>query len=88
MGELHLDIMVDRLRREFNLNTHTGSPQVAYRETITKPGQEIEGKSPNKHNKLYFKVEPLTKEVSGLLESGEIPEMRIKKKDLTYWCVI
>ena len=34
MGELHLEIIVDRLKREFNVNTHVGKPQVAYRETV------------------------------------------------------
>jgi elongation factor G len=42
MGELHLDILVDRLKREFKLNVNTGKPQVAYRETITKPVSESE----------------------------------------------
>lgn len=37
MGELHLDIIVDRLRREFKVDANVGNPQVAYRETITKP---------------------------------------------------
>jgi elongation factor G len=37
MGELHLEIIVDRLMREFNVNANVGAPQVAYRETITKP---------------------------------------------------
>jgi len=37
MGELHLEIIVDRLKREFNVNAQVGAPQVAYRETITKP---------------------------------------------------
>ena len=36
MGELHLEIIVDRLKREFNVNVHVGSPQVAYKECITK----------------------------------------------------
>ena len=36
MGELHLEIIVDRLMREFNVNANVGAPQVAYRETITK----------------------------------------------------
>ena len=36
MGELHLDILVDRMRREFNVDANVGAPQVAYRETITK----------------------------------------------------
>lgn len=42
MGELHLDILVDRLKREFKLNVNTGKPQVAYRETITQPISESE----------------------------------------------
>ena len=37
MGELHLEILVDRLRREFKVNANVGRPQVAYRETITAP---------------------------------------------------
>ncbi|MFN3453258.1 MAG: EF-Tu/IF-2/RF-3 family GTPase, partial [Sphingorhabdus sp.] len=37
MGELHLDILVDRMRREFKVEANIGQPQVAYRETITKP---------------------------------------------------
>ncbi|MEG6509818.1 elongation factor G [Methyloligella sp. 2.7D] len=37
MGELHLDIIVDRLRREFKVDANVGAPQVAYRETLTKP---------------------------------------------------
>jgi elongation factor G len=39
MGELHLDIIVDRLKREFKVEANIGAPQVAYRETITKPFQ-------------------------------------------------
>ena len=43
MGELHLEIIVDRLRREFNVNAQVGAPQVAYRETITR-AVDVEGK--------------------------------------------
>ena len=39
MGELHLDIIIDRMRREFNVECNVGKPQVAYRETITKTGE-------------------------------------------------
>jgi len=39
MGELHLDIILDRLKREFNVQTNAGAPQIAYRETITKPAK-------------------------------------------------
>ncbi|MBZ9664750.1 elongation factor G [Pseudomonas sp. LMG 31766] len=44
MGELHLDILVDRMKREFNVEANIGKPQVSYRETITKDAVEIEGK--------------------------------------------
>jgi elongation factor G len=44
MGELHLEIIVDRLRREFGVGANIGRPQVSYRETIRKPAQKVEGK--------------------------------------------
>ncbi|OGL31132.1 translation elongation factor G [Candidatus Saccharibacteria bacterium RIFCSPHIGHO2_12_FULL_41_12] len=44
MGELHLEIIVDRMKREFNVEANIGQPQVAYRETIRKDGVEVEGK--------------------------------------------
>ena len=42
MGELHLEVLVDRMMREFNVEAHVGKPQVAYRETITQPVEKIE----------------------------------------------
>jgi elongation factor G len=44
MGELHLEILVDRLTREFNVAANVGKPQVAYRETIRKPVGKVEGR--------------------------------------------
>lgn len=44
MGELHLEILVDRMKREFNVEANIGAPQVAYRETIRKDAVEAEGK--------------------------------------------
>jgi elongation factor G len=44
MGELHLEIIVDRLKREFNVEANVGRPQVAYRETVSKPAERIQGK--------------------------------------------
>jgi elongation factor G len=44
MGELHLEIIVDRMRREFNVEANIGKPQVAYRETIRKTVEKVDGK--------------------------------------------
>jgi elongation factor G len=44
MGELHLEILVDRMKREFKVEANIGAPQVAYRETIRKDAVEVEGK--------------------------------------------
>ncbi len=44
MGELHLEILVDRMRREFGVEASVGKPQVAYRETIRLPARDVEGK--------------------------------------------
>jgi elongation factor G len=44
MGELHLEIIVDRMKREFNVEANVGAPQVAYRETIRKVANDVEGK--------------------------------------------
>jgi elongation factor G len=44
MGELHLEIIIDRLRREFNVDANVGRPQVAYRETVGKRVEKIAGK--------------------------------------------
>jgi elongation factor G len=44
MGELHLEIIIDRLKREFNVDANVGRPQVAYRETISIPAERITGK--------------------------------------------
>ena len=44
MGELHLEIIVDRMQREFKVDANIGRPQVAYRETIKKRVEKVEGK--------------------------------------------
>jgi len=44
MGELHLEIIVDRLKREFNVDANVGKPQVAYRETVSRPAEKVQGK--------------------------------------------
>ncbi|MCA9798350.1 MAG: elongation factor G [Cyanobacteria bacterium HKST-UBA04] len=63
MGELHLDIIVDRLLREFKVDANVGKPQVAYRETITKEA-DVEGKyvrqsgGKGQYGHVVIKVEP------------------------------
>jgi elongation factor G len=63
MGELHLDVIVDRLKREFNVVANVGAPQVAYRETITKAA-DVEGKfirqsgGRGQYGHVWIKFEP------------------------------
>jgi elongation factor G len=65
MGELHLEIIVDRMKREFGVEASVGKPQVAYRETIRKPVEEIEGKfvkqsgGRGQYGHVVIKLEPL-----------------------------
>jgi len=82
MGELHLEIIENRIITEKGVEVKTSQPIVVFRESITKLSQEIEGKTPNKHNKFYFVVEPLSPEIYRLVKEGTIPEGRIKKKNL------
>lgn len=85
MGELHLEVIENRIREEKGVDIKASPPIVVFRETVTKPSLEAEGKSPNKHNKFYFKVEPLEDSIYDLIKKGEIPETRIKKKDDSIW---
>lgn len=82
MGELHLEVIENRIRDEKGLQVKTSDPIVVYRESLSKKGPEVEGKTPNKHNKFYFYVEPLEQAIAEVIKKGELPEMRIKKKDL------
>jgi len=83
MGELHLEIVENRIVTEKGLKVLTSPPIVVYRESISAKSPEVEGKSPNKHNKFYFVVEPLDDGMYKAIKAGDIPETRIKKKDLT-----
>ncbi|MGG4606063.1 elongation factor G [Paenalcaligenes sp. Me131] len=65
MGELHLEVLVDRMRREFNVEANVGKPQVAYRETIRKVCPEVEGKfvrqsgGRGQYGHVVLKLEPM-----------------------------
>lgn len=67
MGELHLEIVVDRLKREFGVNVRVGQPQVAYRETIKRPA-EAEGKyirqtgGRGQYGHVILRIEPIPEE--------------------------
>jgi elongation factor G len=81
MGELHLEIMIDRMKREFNVEANVGQPQVAYRETITTQAEaeykyvkQSGGKGQYGHVKIILKpLEPLT-------EGAKIPK-NVKRYD-------
>ncbi|MFQ6089699.1 MAG: elongation factor EF-2 [Candidatus Methanofastidiosia archaeon] len=82
MGELHLEIIAYRIVHDRGVDIETSEPIVVYRESVEIASQEIEGKSPNKHNKFYLSVKPLEEEVFEAIKSGEIPEGRVKGKAL------
>ncbi len=81
MGELHLEIIENRIKTEKGLEVKTSSPIVVYRETVTSSSTAVEGRSPNKHNSFFIRVEPLEKEIYESIKSGELPEGRMKKKN-------
>ncbi len=86
MGELHLEIIIDRLVREFKVAVNTGAPQVAYRETITRPA-EAEGKyirqsgGRGQYGHVYLKIEP--NENKGLVFVNEIKGGAIPREYFT-----
>ena len=87
MGELHLDIIVDRMRREFKVEANIGAPQVAYRETITQEA-ECEGKfvrqsgGRGQYGHVWIKFEPNEKgkgfEFVDAIVGGTVPREYIK----------
>ncbi len=87
MGELHLDVIVDRMFREFKVEANVGRPQVAYRETITKPAQ-AQGKhvrqtgGHGQYGDVWVKVEPNERgkgfEFVNAIVGGTVPKEYIK----------
>lgn len=88
MGELHLEILVDRMKREFNVEANIGAPQVAYRETIKKAGVEAQGKfirqsgGRGQYGDAWVRVSPNEKgagfEFINSIKGGVIPGEYIK----------
>ncbi len=85
MGELHLEIIENRIKTEKGVDVKTSEPIVVYRETLMKNSGEVEGRSPNKHNVFFMTIEPLDDTVYQAIKSGELPEGRIKKKNEAMW---
>lgn len=88
MGELHLDIIIDRMKREFNVEANIGQPQVAYRETI-KSSAQAEGKyvrqsgGRGQYGHCWIKIEPQDEKGKGYeffdeIKGGVIPQEYIK----------
>jgi elongation factor 2 len=81
-GELHLEIIEYKIKNEKKIPIITSPPIVLYRETLTGGAGPIEGKSPNKHNRLKFTVEPLEPELIKAIEEGEVKEGRPKGREV------
>ncbi len=87
MGELHLEIIIDRMKREFRVEANVGKPQVAYKETITKK-VSAEGKfvrqsgGRGQYGHVYLEIEPNTKgggfEFENAIVGGVVPKEYIK----------
>ena len=85
MGELHLEIIENRIKTEKGVEVKTSEPIVVYRETVLKKGLKGEGKSPNKHNLFFIVVSPLEDSVYRAIKKREIREGRTKKKNQELW---
>ena len=85
MGELHLEVIENRIKTEKGVEIQTSPPLVVYRETVSRKSPEAEGKTPNKHNIFVFTVEPVSDNVYDAIKKGEIQEGRFKKKDQDLW---
>ncbi|WP_394062904.1 elongation factor G [Alcaligenes sp. WGS1538] len=91
MGELHLEVLVDRMRREFGVEANVGKPQVAYRETIRKTCEEVEGKfvkqsgGRGQYGHVVLKLEPLEAgggyEFVDAIKGGVVPREYIPAVD-------
>jgi elongation factor 2 len=81
-GELHLEIIEYKITKEKKIPIITSPPIVVYREALLGSAGPIEGKSPNKHNRLKVTVEPLAPELVKAIEDGTIHEGRPKGREV------
>ncbi|AZH26915.1 elongation factor EF-2 [Haloplanus aerogenes] len=71
-GELHLEVIGQRIERNQGIPINTGEPIVVYRESPQEASQEVEGVSPNRHNKFYITVEPLSDDIVEEIQLGNV----------------
>ncbi len=84
MGELHLEIVAHRIQRDKHVEITTSKPIVVYRETVQSHAGPVEGKSPNRHNRFYMEVEPLSPVVIELIKNNEISmrQQEVERRDI------
>jgi len=70
-GELHLEVITQRIERNQGIPVTTGEPIVVFREAPQTESREVEGISPNRHNRFYITVEPLSDDLVETLKLGE-----------------
>ncbi len=71
-GELHLEVITQRIERNQGIPVTTGEPIVVFREKVQGATTEVEGISPNRHNRFYLTVEPLSDDIVEKLKLGEV----------------
>ncbi|WP_336024379.1 elongation factor EF-2 [Halobellus salinisoli] len=71
-GELHLEVITQRIQKNQGIPVQTGEPIVVYREAPQQASREVEGVSPNRHNKFYITVEPLSEDIVDAIKLGEV----------------
>ena len=84
MGELHLEIITGRIKRDKGVDIITSPPIVVYRETITGRAGPVEGKSPNRHNRFYIELEPMDPAIVKLIHDGEVSmnQQALERRDI------
>jgi len=71
-GELHLEVITQRIERNQGIPVNTGEPIVVYREAPTQESREVEGRSPNNHNRFYITVEQLSEDIVETIQLGDV----------------
>jgi elongation factor 2 len=71
-GELHLEVIGQRIERNQGIPIHTGEPIVVFREAPQTASDEIEGISPNRHNRFYVSIEPLSGDIVDTIKKGDV----------------